>query len=301
MRALITGAGGFVGRHLRAHLGEAGDEVVGLGPGEDLDVDVLDAGAVVESVAEAEPEVVYHLAARSHVGDSWSDPALVFRVNAEGTLNVLQACRAHGVDRVVVVGSADEYGAVEEAAVPLTEDAPLRPLTPYGASKVAADYLALQAFLGWGVPTVRVRAFNHTGPGQPDRFLVPALARRVVECERSRADEITVGNLDPVRDFTDVRDVVRAYRLLAEQGRPGQAYNVCSGTGTSVREVLERIISLSDRPLEYRVDDSLVRPVEVPRLVGDPSRIRADTGWAPEHSLDQTLADVLDAWRAAPG
>lgn len=301
MRAVITGAGGFVGRHLRTHLEDSNDDVVGLGPGDDLDVDVLDANAVVDAVASAEPEVVYHLAARSHVGDSWNDPGLVFRVNAEGTLNVLQACRTHGVERVVVVGSADEYGAVEGGATPLTEDAPLRPLTPYGASKVAADYLALQAFLGWGVPTVRVRAFNHTGPGQPDRFLIPALTRRVVECERSGADEITVGNLDPVRDFTDVRDVVRAYRLLAEHGRPGEAYNVCSGVGTSVREVLEQILALSTRPLEYRVDDSLVRPVEVPHLVGDPSKIRADTGWSPEFSLDQTLADVLDAWRAADG
>ncbi len=301
MRAVITGAGGFVGRHLRTHLGDSNDDVVGLGPGDDLDVDVLDADAVVDALASAEPEVVYHLAARSHVGDSWNDPGLVFRVNAEGTLNVLQACRTHGVQRVVVVGSADEYGAVEGGATPLTEDTPLRPLTPYGASKVAADYLALQAFLGWGVPTVRVRAFNHTGPGQPDRFLIPALTRRVVECERSGADEITVGNMDPVRDFTDVRDVVRAYRLLAEHGRPGEAYNVCSGVGTSVREVLEQILALSTRPLEYRVDDALVRPVEVPRLVGDPSKIRADTGWSPEFSLDQTLADVLDAWRAADG
>lgn len=301
MMALITGAGGFVGRHLRSHSEASGDDVVGLGPGDDLDVDVLDAGAVVDAVGEAEPEVVYHLAARSHVGDSWSDPGLVFRVNAEGTLNVLQACRTHGVDRVVMVGSADEYGAVEDGSGALTEDAPLRPLTPYGASKVAADYLALQAFLGWGVPTVRVRAFNHTGPGQPDRFLIPALTRRVVECERSGADEITVGNLDPVRDFTDVRDVVRAYRLLAEHGRPGEAYNVCSGIGTSVRGVLEQILALSTRPLEYRVDESLVRPVDVPRLVGDPSKLRGDTGWSPEFSLDQTLADVLDAWRAEGG
>lgn len=301
MKALITGAGGFVGRHLRDHLRASDDDVVGLGPGEDLDVDVLDADAVVDAVGEAGAEVVYHLAARSHVGDSWSDPGLVFRVNAEGTLNVLQACRTHGVDRVVMVGSADEYGAVEDDSAPLTEDAPLRPLTPYGASKVAADYLALQAFLGWGVPTVRVRAFNHTGPGQPDRFLIPALARRVVECERSEADEITVGNLDPVRDFTDVRDVVRAYRLLAEHGRPGGAYNVCSGIGTSVREVLEQILALATRPLEYRVDESLVRPVDVPRLVGDPSKIRNDTGWSPDFSLERTLTDVLDAWRVEHG
>lgn len=300
MRALVTGAGGFVGRHLRTHLEACGDGVVGLGPGEELDVDVLDAGGVVEAMASAEPDVVYHLAARSHVGDSWSDPGRVFRVNAEGTLNVLQAGRTHGVGRVVVVGSADEYGAVGDAG-PLGEDAPLRPLTPYGASKVAADSLALQAFLGWGMATLRIRAFNHTGPGQPDRFLVPALARRVVECERSEADEITVGNLEPVRDFTDVRDVVRAYRLLAERGRPGEAYNVCSGTGVTVREVLEKMLALATRPIGYRIDDELVRPVDVPRLVGDPAKLHADTGWKPEYPLDRTLAEVLDAWRAVGG
>ncbi len=173
----------------------------------------------------------------------------------------------------------------------------MRPITPYGASKVAASYLALQAWLGSGLETIRVRPFNHTGPGQSARFLVPALAQRIVEAERDERDEIAVGNLDPVRDVNDVRDVVRAYRLLASDGAPGEVYNVCSGTGVSVREIAELLLAHAQRPLRLVQDPALVRPVEVPRLVGDASKLRAATGWEPEYTLDDTLRDVLQGAR----
>jgi GDP-4-dehydro-6-deoxy-D-mannose reductase len=242
---------------------------------------------------------VYHLAALSHVGESWGSGAEAFRVNAEGTLHVLGAARRAGVDRVLVVGSAEEYGAARDADMPLTEEAPLRPVTPYGAAKVAADYLALQAFLGSGLGAIRARPFNHTGPRQSDRFLIPALARRVADAERRGASEVRVGSLEPVRDITDVRDVVRAYRLLVERGMPGEVYNICSGRGVAVAEIAKRLLDLADRPLRLLVDPDLVRSVDVPRLVGDASKLRAATGWQPEIDLEQTLRDVFDDARAA--
>ena len=162
-------------------------------------------------------------------------------------------------------------------------------------SKIAASYLALQAHIAYGLDVVRVRAFTHTGPGQSDRFLMPALAHRIAAAERERRDEIRVGSLDPIRDVSDVRDVVRAYRLLAERGEAGEVYNVCSGTGASVREIADHLVAAARRPLRLTVDPELVRPVDVPRLVGDASKLRAATGWTPEFRLDQTLADVLES------
>jgi GDP-4-dehydro-6-deoxy-D-mannose reductase len=304
VKALVTGAGGFVGQTLVAHLEAAGDEVVGLdragGP------DITDGAAVREAFARHRPDAVYHLAAVTHIGASWDAPLEVFRINAEGTLNVLAACAAAEVGRVLVVGSADEYGAVRPEDLPLTEEAPLRPLTPYGASKVAAEYLALQNFLGNRLPVIRVRAFNHTGRNQPDRFMIPGLARRIAAAERDGRKEIPIGSLDPVRDFTNVDDVVVAYRLLVERGEPGEVYNVCSGIGRSVAEVAEHLLGLARHAIELVPDPALVRPVEVPRLVGDNRRLREATGWAPAISFEDTLAAVLDRWRAedsaaAPG
>ena len=198
---------------------------------------------------------------------------------------------------VLVAGSADVYGVVGPEDLPLTEESPIRPVTPYGASKAAADVLALQAFLGDGLGTLRVRAFNHTGPGQSASMLVPGLAQRIADAERDGGNKVSVGRVDVVRDLSDVRDIVRAYRLLVEHGTPGEAYNVCSGHGVSVEEIADTMLATSDAPLELVVDPELVRPVDVPRLVGDPARLRAATGWEPEIPLDETLRDVLTAAR----
>jgi GDP-4-dehydro-6-deoxy-D-mannose reductase len=296
VRALVTGAGGFVGQTLVAHLQHEGDEVVAVdranGP------DVTDAAAVRDVIGRERPDAVYHLAAVTHIGASWDAPLEVFRINAEGTFNVLSACKAAGVDRVLVVGSADEYGAVRPEDLPLTEDAPLRPLTPYGASKVAAEFLGLQAFLGEQLPVIRVRAFNHTGRDQPDRFMIPGLARRIAAAERDGRKEIPIGSLEPVRDFTNVADVVVAYRLLVERGEPGEVYNVCTGVGHSVAEVAEHLLGLARHAIELAPDPSLLRPIEVPRLVGDNTRLRQTTGWAPAIPFEDTLAQILDRWRA---
>lgn len=296
MKAVVTGSGGFVGRVLVGHLEQLGDEVAGLDHASG--VDVTDPDVMRSELDRHRPDAVYHLAALSHIGTSWSDPLAVFRVNAEGALNVLRASQAAGVSRVLLVGSADEYGAVRPEDLPLTEDAPLRPLTPYGASKVAAEYLGLQAHLGEDLGVILVRSFNHIGRSQPDRFVVPALARRVAEAERAGHKEIPVGSLEPVRDFTDVADVVAAYRLLVERGTPGEVYNVCSGVGHSVADIAGRLVAMARHPIELVHDPALVRPVEVPRLVGDNSRLRRATGWAPTIPLEETLAAVLDRWRS---
>jgi len=290
VKALVTGARGFVGPYLVAHLAASGDDIT------ELTGDVLDADSVHEQIAAAAPDVVYHLAALSHVGESWKDPNRAFRVNAEGTLNVLRAAgAAHNAVRVVVIGSAEEYGRVTPDQVPIDEDTPLRPVTPYGSAKVAAEYLALQAHLGAGLDTVRVRAFNHTGPGQDPRFVVAGMAHRIRAAIADGHDHIKVGNLDAVRDYTDVRDVVRAYRLLAEHGAAGEAYNVCSGIGTAVHEIVATYLTFIDRGIALEPDPALLRPSDLPVLIGDNTRLCTATGWTPEIPLEQMLRDVYDA------
>ena len=292
----MTGASGFVGGHLVAHLRECGDEVVPTDRS-DGGPDLLDAEGFAALVAAVRPDVVYHLAGQADVGRSWSAPVETLRANVEGTYNVLAAARTANVDRVVTVTSADIYGLVAPDDLPLTESAPIRPVSPYAASKAAADVVALQAHLGFDQHVIRARSFNHLGPGQSDRFVGSALAARVARNERCGEEEVRVGNLEPRRDFTDVRDVVRAYRLLATLGRNGHAYNVCSGTSTSVRNLAEVLLSLTTQTMHLVVDDGLFRPADLNDLCGDPSSINADTGWSPEFSLENTLDDLLEDWR----
>jgi GDP-4-dehydro-6-deoxy-D-mannose reductase len=216
-------------------------------------------------------------------------------------LNVLEASREAGADRVLAVTSADVYGRVSQDELPIREDQPLRPVSPYAASKVAADALAQQAWLGHRLPVVRVRAFNHLGPGQSDRFLAPSLASRIARNERDGGDEVPIGNMTPRRDVTDVRDVVRAYRLLIEAGEPGGVYNVCRGTAVSVRQIAEALLGMARRPMRLVPDPALQRPVDIPVLVGDNAALRAATGWRPTIPLERTLTDVLEDWRARLG
>ena len=300
MRALVTGAGGFVGAHLVRHLEQQGDDVVQLERTVD-GVDVADAEALSDAVVQAKPEVVYHLAGAADVGGSWAAPRETFLANALGTLNVLEASREARAERVLAVTSADVYGRVTEDELPLDESRPLRPVSPYAASKVAADALAQQAWLGHRLPVIRVRAFNHLGPGQSDRFVAPSIAARIARNERDGGDEVPIGNLTPLRDVTDVRDVVRAYRLLMEAGEPGGVYNVCRGTAVSVREIAEMLLGMAARPMRLVTDPSLQRPVDIPVLVGDNRALRRATGWEPTIPLDRTLADVLTDWRARLG
>jgi GDP-4-dehydro-6-deoxy-D-mannose reductase len=268
-------------------------------PGSDIGgVDITDAAAVSEVFDQLRPEAVYHLAGWADVGGSWKAPVEAFRANAEGTLNVLTAAVEAGVGRVLAVSSADVYGKVDPSELPLTEDSPLRPASPYAASKVAADYLGLQAWLGRGLPVLRVRAFNHLGPGQTDKFVAPALASRIARAERDGGDVLPIGDLSARRDFTDVRDVVRAYRLLMEKGQPGEVYNVCSGVDLAVQDLADQLLAQARIPLRFETDPALLRPVEVPVLRGSHDRLTDATGWQPEIPIDQTLTDLLEDWRA---
>lgn len=298
MKATVTGAGGFVGPYLVEHLREQGDDVTEMDLFGPVEVDVTDADSVLGAMDAAAPEVVYHLAALSHVGQSWSSPGKSFRVNAEGSLHVLRACVELKVPRVMMILSSEVYGNAAPEHLPLNETAPLRPVTPYGASKVAADFLALQAHLADNLDVVRVRPFGHTGPGQSDQFVVPALAARIARAEHEGADAIPVGSLTAVRDLSDVRDVVRAYRLLAERGESGEAYNVCSGRGVSIQEIADILLAQATRPISLETDPALVRAVDAPRMIGDNTQLRTTTGWTPQFSLEQTLGDVLASARS---
>jgi GDP-4-dehydro-6-deoxy-D-mannose reductase len=294
VRSYVTGGLGFVGTWLVRHLAEAGDEVVVPPP----EVDITDFALVSDDMAAAAPEVVYHLAARADVGASWEDPGETLRVNAIGSLGVLEAARRCAEPPLVLlVSSAEVYGGGMGDGAPLPEETALRPVTPYAASKAAAELIGLQSFLGSGLRVVRARPFNHVGPGQSDAFVISALARRIVRAEREEASSVPVGNLSAARDFTDVRDVVRAYRVLAEVGVPGEVYNVCSGVSTTIADIARRLSALAACQVELREDPALYRPADVPVVRGDPSKLQAISAWKPEVPLDSTLGDVLEWWR----
>ena len=296
MKALVTGASGFVGKYLIEHLEESGDDVFGTdivsgGP------DLSDSVGLADLFHDVSPEVIFHLAGQADVGHSWNAANETFRSNAEGTLNVLTAARSADVARIITVTSADIYGIVSPEDLPLSEDAPFRPVSPYSASKASADLLALQAYLGHKQEVIRVRAFNHLGPGQSDKFVCSALAARIANNELYGVSKLGVGNLAAKRDFTDVRDVVRAYRLLALTGKSGEAYNVCSGVSISIERIASELLALSTMPMELVVDPDLLRPIDLPDLRGNPEKIARDTGWKPELTLNQTLTDPIGYWR----
>ncbi len=295
MRALITGGKGFVGQWLAAHLRDCGDDVVVI----DIETDVADGAAVRHVMTDIGPDAVYHLAAMTHVGESWENPSQVLRVNVLGTAEILAAARCLPASpRVLVVSSAEVYGVVGPAQLPLGEDTPSAPASPYAASKLAAEVVALQAWRGYGQPVIVVRPFNHVGPGQSPNFFVPALAKRIVEARRTGAASLRVGTLTTRRDFTDVRDVVVAYRLLIERGAAGEVYNVCSGHDVAMSEVAAQLLDLAQADLTLETDPELVRPVDVPVLRGDGARLLAATGWRAAIPLPTTLADVLASWEA---
>jgi GDP-4-dehydro-6-deoxy-D-mannose reductase len=294
-RVLITGGSGFAGRHLAAGCAAAGDDVATAERA--TGVDLLDPGAIRGAVATAAPEVVYHLAARAHVGGSWKDPAGTIGANVQMTANLLEAVRAEAPEATVVaVSSSEVYGPPPH--LPLDELALPRPQNPYAVSKASSDLVAGFYADAHGLRVIRARAFNHSGPGQGPTYAIASFARQAaVAAERGdRILHIVTGNPDTRRDYTDVRDVVRAYRLLAERAQPG-TYNVCSGVSRSARELIAGLAEAAGMELDHVVDPDLVRPNEVMELRGSADRLRAATGWEPEIPLEQTLADTLAWWR----
>ena len=317
MRLLVTGVAGFVGGHLVGFLrAERPDvEIHGVvlpqggvswrGPAgvRVLEADLNDPKAAAAAVEEVRPEAVVHLAGQASVHQSWLDPALTMRTNVLGLVHLLDAARRLALrPAVLVVGSAEEYGPVGPEEIPIREEAPLRPASPYAVSKVAQAALARLYGPAGGMRIVLTRTFHHTGPGRGEAFAESSFARQIAEIEAGRRPGvIEVGNLEAVRDFTDVRDVVRAYWMLLEKGRGGEAYNVCSGRGRRIRDLLDTLLAASSARVEVRVDPERLRPSDVPVQVGDPGRLRAATGWQAEIPLERTLGDLLDDWRTRTG
>jgi GDP-4-dehydro-6-deoxy-D-mannose reductase len=315
VRALVTGIAGFVGGHLVDLLSAEHPEVEIFGlvrPGWPVppslperatlvEVELEDAAAVGAALGRIAPERIVHLAAQSSPQQSWADPEGTFRTNLFGLLHILEWLRPRraAAPRLLVIGSAEEYGQVAPEDLPVRETAPLRPLTPYASSKVAQGFLALQYALATEVPAICTRTFHHTGPSRGPSFAEASFARQIAEIEAGqRPPVVEVGNLDAVRDFTDVRDVVRAYWLLLERGTPGQVYNVCSGVPLRVRTILETLIALARQPIEVRVDPKRLLHVDMPAVYGDASKLKAATGWEPRFGLEQTLGDLLEDVRA---
>ncbi len=315
MRALVTGISGFVGGHLADHLTSMGDLVVGISASgrwkdreaagraariEPFDLASGDDSGLADLIARKQPEAIYHLAAQANPQASVADPRGTWALNLGGTLTLLEAVKASGLKpRVVLVGTGVCYGNPPPEFLPVTEDCPLRPNNPYAASKAAADLLGIQHYLAHGTDVVMARPFNHAGPGQSSNYVLAALARQVAEVEAGKKSRVEVGNLDVVRDFTDVRDVVRGYRLLALKGIAGEVYNLGSGRGTKLVDALAFLRSKATVPVEVFVDPARVRPVDQPLLVADASKLRAATGWEPSFTIEQTLEDMLDDWRRA--
>jgi GDP-4-dehydro-6-deoxy-D-mannose reductase len=313
LKALITGVSGFVGSHLAEYLiGHTDWQIAGtvygpyrnirdLGDRIELYPAELSRLPVVEFVLEqTRPDVVFHLAAMATTSKSWRDPAATLHINLAMQANVLQAAVNLGLAcRVVVVGSSEEYGAVAPEHLPVREDAPLRPMNPYAVSKIGQDMLGLQYYLSHGLDTVRVRPFNHIGPRQALGFVTSDFASQVAQIEAGlQAPTMRVGNLEAERDFTDVRDVVRAYHLLALHGASGEVYNIGSGESHAIRAVLDVLLAASRASIDVEPDPARMRPSDIPRVVCDYAKLRACTGWAPQIGFAQSMADVLAYWRA---
>lgn len=307
-RCLVTGAAGFVGPHLRTALAAAGHDVwttdrAAAAWVQHTPCELLDAAGIRDVLAASEPDWVFHLAGLSSVAYSFAHPAEVLHVNLAGACNVFEAVRTVCPRaRILVVGSAEEYGAVEPGRQPIRETEPFRPASPYAVSKAAQELLAQQYAASHGLDVVLARSFNHSGPGQSDRFVLPGFARQIALAELGRlAPRLQVGNLEVWRDFLDVRDVVQAYVQLLERGESGTAYNVCRGEAARVGDLLAGLVQRARVGLRTEVDPERWRPSDLPVLQGDPARLQARTGWKPAFTLDAMLDGILDDWRHRVG
>ena len=307
MRVLITGVNGFVGRHLSTFLQRERPQqfLYGTALGSRLppgisgsELDLRDEAGALDFIREVRPDVIYHLAAQAFVPRSFEDPWETLQNNIRAQLNVLSACLSLGIQpRIVIVSSGEIYGAVSPTELPITENAALRPNSPYSVSKAAQDLLGYQYYLSHSLPILRARPFNHFGPGQNRRFMAADFARQVARMEMGAKPILRVGNLETRRDFTDVRDIVRAYVSLAESGEAGAAYNIASGHSHSADDVARSLQELTSVRFRVEVQAERLRPSDSPEIVGDASRLRAATGWQPQIPFTQTLRDILNACR----
>ena len=300
MRAFITGISGFAGKYLAQYLLENNIEVFGIDRTgseiKDCDVrecDVLDKEKVFSIIAEVKPDYVFHLAAISSVGKSFEEPQITKKVNVKGTKNLFDGIVEAGIKpTVLVISSLQIYGKPDK--VPITEDAELRPASPYAESKVEQEKLCEEYADKFKI--IISRSFNHTGPGQNADFVWPSFAKQIVEIETGKLKELHVGNLDVERDFSDIRDIAKAYILAVEKCEPG-VYNICSGKSYNIKKMLDTLISYSTAEIKVVVDETRIRKADVPVLYGDHSKFTAATGWQPKIPLEQTLKDILEYWR----
>ena len=309
MKALIIGAAGFVGKYLAEHLLAEGWDVAGTKlpkettnlPVPVYDLEILDPQAITGLLESEKPDVIFHLAALSSVALSWKQPALTVDINIKGAANLLEAVRAMKKrPRVLLIGSGEEYGYVRPNELPIQEGTPLRPGNIYAATKIAQGLLGQIYARAYGLEVVIVRAFNHIGPGQTDTFVIPEFCKQVARIEAGLNEPVIyVGNLEAKRDFTDVRDIVRAYRLLAEKGESGIIYNVGSGKAVSIADMLGEILSLTDAIILVELDPLRMRPSDIPVIEADITRLQSLTGWKPEIPIENTLVDILDEWRGS--
>jgi GDP-4-dehydro-6-deoxy-D-mannose reductase len=315
MKALITGITGFAGSHLADYLLENQPEVEVAGiyrwrsrmenvasfadRVQMVETDLRDYSSVHSALEQVKPDLIFHLAAQSFVLASWSAPAATLDTNILGQINLFEAVRILDLDPTIQIAcSSEEYGLVHPDETPIKETNPLRPLSPYAVSKIAQDYLAYQYYKSYGLKTIRTRGFNHTGPRRGDVFVASTFAKQLAQIKAGLQEPvIRVGNLGAVRDFTDVRDTVRGYWLAAMRATPGEIYNIASGVGVTIKDLLDRLIALAGVEVEVREDRERMRPSDVEILVGDSSKFRAATGWEPLIPLDQTLRNIFEYWQ----
>ncbi|MBI3813856.1 MAG: GDP-mannose 4,6-dehydratase [Nitrospinae bacterium] len=308
MRVLITGITGFVGSHLSEFLIKKGFEVFGTTysgkalPSERIKIfncDIRDAAGIKNIVSDIKPHRIYNLSGISFPPDSFKNPRMTFDINFYGTMNLIEAVRGTGLDsNILFVGSSDEYGVVADRYIPISEECLLNPLSPYAASKAAADLLSYSCFKTYGMNIVRVRPFNHTGPGQRYDFVCSDFARQIAEIESGiRKPVIYTGNLDVERDFSDVRDIVSAYYLALEKGVSGDVYNICSERAYSIRWILHTLLGFTKLSVEIKEDPSKMRAADIKILKGDCSKFKMISGWKPAIPFEKTLRDLLDYWR----
>jgi len=315
MRALITGITGFAGSHLADFILETHPEVdvYGLVRWRSrmenirhiqdrihlVEADLKDMVSLKKALAEIEPDRIFHLAAQSFVPTSWRCPGETFAINSIGQINLFEAVLDLGLTpRIQIAGSSEEYGLVHPDEVPMKESNPLRPLSPYAVSKVAQDFLGYQYFMSYGLHIVRTRGFNHTGPRRGEVFICSNFARQIVEIEKKLRDPVLfVGNLEAKRDFTDVRDTVRAYWLSLEKGEAGEVYNIGTGVAYTAREILDKLLALTEEDVRVEVDPLRLRPSDVMILLSDTSKFRTISGWEPLIPFEQSLQDLLEYWR----
>lgn len=295
-KALITGQTGFVGGHLTRELEDHGYEVFGVGREK---MDVCNYDSVHAIIRKIKPDYIFHLAAIAFVPSSWKDPEMVYRVNTLGTLHLLDAIRSVGIDpKIHLCGSSEEYGIVFENELPIKETNLLRPISPYAISKIGLDMLGFQYFKSFGMKIIRTRAFNHEGYGRGEEYMPSNFAKQIVQIEkRLREPIIYHGDLTSKRDITDVRDIVRAYRLALELGEVGEVYNIGSGNSYTVENVIQTLVRLSGAKIELKLDQSRLRPSDVKILVCDSAKFREKTNWSPQYSLEETLLEELRYWR----